>query len=157
MNTENQTPPPAADGLDAVMRQAQAVESANALPDPGQEQAQQQAQTVATAAQELFGALQMLRMMAAPMMGWWRDFGTVWSDQTLQGIAEGGAQVMERHGWTLGDAWGQFGPYIALIGAALPPSLVTWQAIQQHRAEQRRPPQVTRPAPPPQGEGGPAS
>ena len=92
------------------------------------------------AAEELFGALQMVRMMAAPLMDWWPAFGDVWSDAALRGISAGGAAVMQRHGWTLGDAWGQFGPYIALVGAVLPPSLVTWQAIQQRREEARRPP-----------------
>lgn len=131
-----------APSLDGLLMEAQALEQSAAPPDVSEQQAAQQAAAVASAAEELLGALQMLRMMAAPMMSWWAEFGTVWSDQTLRGIADGGAAVMERHGWTLGQAWGQFGPYIALIGAALPPSLVTWQAIQQRRAEARRPRQA---------------
>lgn len=141
-DTQEAAPPAAteASGLDGLMREAAALESASVPPDQAAQQAQEQAEVVASAAEELFGALQMVRMMAAPLMDWWPAFGDVWSDAALRGISAGGAAVMQRHGWTLGDAWGQFGPYIALVGAVLPPSLVTWQAIQQRREEARRPP-----------------
>jgi hypothetical protein len=99
-------------------------------------QAAQTEQQVHSAQAELFGALQMARMMVAPMMGWWDQFPKVWSDETLQSIAEGGAMVMQRHGWTMGGVMGQFGPYIALGGATIPPALVTYQAIQHRKAEQ---------------------
>lgn len=116
---------------------------ANALETQGQEDRQAQAaeeaaQAIGSATEELFSALEMLRMMAAPLMEWWPKFGETWNDRTLRGIAAGGAAVMQRHGWTMGEAWGQFGPYIALIGATLPPSLVTWAAIQERREQQRR-------------------
>lgn len=72
----------------------------------------------------------------------------------MRGIAEGGAAVMERHGWTLDEAWGKFGPYIALLGATLPPSLVTWQAVQNRRQQLSRPRPPMAPPRPPEGQGG---
>jgi hypothetical protein len=41
---------------------------------------------------------------------------------------------MVRHGWSMGDLFDRFGPYLALGMATVPPSLVTWQAIKQQRA-----------------------
>lgn len=151
-DTKETAPPPdaAAPDFASLLNEASALEQVG-VAQQADRQAEQQAAAIMSAAEELFGALQMVRMMAAPMMGWWPQFGEVWGDPTLRGIADGGAAVMERHGWTLGDAWGQFGPYIALIGAVLPPSLVTWQAVQQRRLEARRPP--PRRMPPEDAEG----
>ncbi len=120
---------PASPALDALEAQAQALEGA-AAPTANVPQV-----AASDPAAELFSALQLVRMMAAPMMRWWADYLTVWSDDALRGIAQAGAQVMERHGWTMGEAWNRFGPYVALIGAALPPSLLTWQAIKLRQLE----------------------
>jgi hypothetical protein len=106
-------------------------------------------------AAELLGALEMARMMVAPMFSWWADFDRVWSDSTLKGIAQGGGAVMERHGWTMGGVLGEWGPYLALIGATAPPAFATYKAIQAHQVEQRRRPAPT-PAPAP-GETGQAA
>ena len=133
-------------GLDAVLAEAEALES-GAAAKVEQAQEAQAASEQEQARAELREALGMLRMMAAPAMDWWPMFAKVWSDQQLDAISAAGAAVMMRHGWTMGELMGQWGPYLALVGAVLPPSLVTYQAIRQHREEQQR--QVTRPAPPP--------
>lgn len=86
-------------------------------------------------AAELEGALQLARMMCAPMLGWWPDFERVWGDRTLQGISQAGGAVMDKHGWTVSSIMGEYGPYIALVGATAPPAWVTWQAIKAKRAE----------------------
>lgn len=124
--------------LGGLLLQAEAIEGANQPPDPTQAQAAQSAAVVESTAAELQSALELVRMMAGPLMQWWPEFGTVWNDRTLAEISAGGAAVMERHGWTVGDAFSKFGPYIALAGATLPPALVTYQAIKVHQAEQRR-------------------
>jgi hypothetical protein len=51
---------------------------------------------------------------------------------------------MDKHGWTMGEMLTAYGPYIALIGATLPPSLVTYQAIKARKeaANVRRPEQT---------------
>lgn len=136
---------PAEQGADFsdLMGQADALEVA---PAQAREKAEQQAgeKAAADAAAELLGALQMARMMVAPMFAWWPEFGETWGDQTLQGIAQSGGEIMRRHGWTMGDVLGQYGPYIALAGSTLPPAWVTWQAIkvQKERAKHERPEQA---------------
>jgi hypothetical protein len=120
---------------------------ATALEGAGQAQASAQAQaaaadTIKATADELADALKIVRSMGAPMMAWWPQFDTVWSDAALDGIATAGAAVMHKHGWTMSEAWSKLGPYIALVAATVPPSLVTWQAVKQRQAqlayEQRR-------------------
>lgn len=134
------------EGLAAVMAEAEALEgSATAKAEQATQEKSEQERAIAEI--ELRDALFMLRMMAAPAVDWWPLFEKVWSDRQIEAIAAAGAAVMERHGWTMGELMGQWGPYIALVGAVLPPSLVTYQAIKARREEQQR--QVTRPAPPP--------
>jgi hypothetical protein len=116
--------------------QADMIEGAAAPPPAGEAEADP-----ADTAQELFEALAMLRDMAAPTVAWWREYRTVWSDRALRAIAESGAVVMQRHGLTLGEVWTHLGPYIALVAAALPPSLATWQAIRNRDALPEGPPQ----------------
>jgi len=135
----------------ALEAQAKALEGAGQEAQQEREQ-EQAAEAIASAADELLGALEMLRMMAAPLMEWWPKFESTWSDKTLKAIAKGGAEVMQRHGWTLEGAWTHLGPYVALLAAVLPPSLATWQAVQQRRielAEASRPHHRTQEAPAP--------
>lgn len=134
---ETVQPAPAGDlgDLSAVMDQAEAIEGADLAAQ--QKRADEQAQqAVASTEADLLGALEMARAMVEPMFDWWEDFGRVWGDTTLQRIANGGALVMQRHGWTLGDVMGQFGPYIALGMATIPPSFVTYKAVQAHKKAQ---------------------
>ena len=138
MSTEDDTTPSSTENADfaALVEQAAEIEGA-------QQQAQEQRQEVQAAselqqmAKELADALRMVRMMAAPLMRWWPEFMEVWSDQVLQGLADNGAEIMRRNGWTMGEAWNALGPYIGLLGALLPPSLLTWQAIQARRERAR--------------------
>lgn len=129
---DNAAPAEAGPDLSHLMAEAHQLETGAAPAGPAAEAAPD------NSAAELLGALQMARMMVAPMFTWWAEFGRVWGDDTLQGIAQGGALVMQRHGWTMGGVMGEFGPYIALAGATLPPSFVTYQAIKQRRDELER-------------------
>lgn len=128
-----------------------------------------QAQTEAKAAEStieanragLRDALGMARMIASPAFQWWDDFGNCWSDNQLDAISDAGAQVMQRHNITMGELFTQYGPYIALIGATLPPGLATYTAIKARKAELQRPPQnqgqrviTPPPAPAPAGADG---
>jgi hypothetical protein len=122
--------------LDGLLSEATMLEGA------GQVKSDQAAQaaavdTITATAAELNDALQLARALAAPTMSWWPQFGEVWSDKALSAIAMAGAQVMQRHGWTMAETWAKLGPYIALVGALAPPSLVTWQAVKQHQAQAR--------------------
>lgn len=127
--------------LDEQAHQLEGVQERQAA----QAAAQQQQEAAENTAAELLSALEMARLMAAPAFAWWPDFAKVWSDRTLQGIAEGGAAVMAKHGWTMGAMFSEFGPYIALVGATVPPCLVTYQAVKQRKQEG---PSDERPQPP---------
>lgn len=138
-------PAPGPSPLDALEGEARSVEAHGAPVAPGLPGSA--APPGPTAADELHSALVMARAMIGPAMSWWPDFGAVWSDQTMRGIANAGAMVMERHGLTVGQLLGQWGPYLALVGAVAPPSFVTYQVIQQRRSEQQRRPHAP-PSPP---------
>nr|ART90382.1 hypothetical protein [uncultured bacterium] len=53
------------------------------------------------------------------------QLGAVWNDGVLQSTASAGAAVLERHGITMGQVMGQFGPYIMLVAAVAPPVMLT--------------------------------
>lgn len=123
------------DAFAGLESQATALEGAAQIATDERVQ-EQAASTIAATAAELVEALKLVRAMGAAPMAWWDQFYVVWSDRALDGIAQAAAAVMQRHGWTMSDAWAKLGPYIALIAATAPPSLVTWQAIKQHQAQQ---------------------
>lgn len=120
-------------GFEHLAAEAAAIEGGPPIPGTP-EAAQSEAATLATTQAELFQALGMARMLVAPMFRWWPSFGDTWGDNTLNGIAAGGAAVMFKHGWTMGDLFAEWGPYLALAGATIPPSLVTYAAIKQQKA-----------------------
>lgn len=82
---------------------------------------------------DLVDILKMARGMASPAFAWWPEFGLVWGDQVLHGIAVNGATIMARHGWTMGQLMTQWGPYLGLLGCTLPPALVTFKAIKERK------------------------
>lgn len=135
---------------DAVIVDGQAAPGADQAAESAQEWGQIEADLGAGAAPvpaapvetntaaELLGALQLARAMVTPLFTWWPDFGQVWGDGQLQGIADAGGQVMDRHGWTMGGAMSEYGPYIALLGATAGPGLATYQAIKAHREDEAR-------------------
>ncbi|MDN3544654.1 hypothetical protein QWZ02_09360 [Kinneretia asaccharophila] len=125
-----------ADALEGTQAAAAAEKAAAAVAD-----------LTAANRQALRDALGMARMIAAPAMAFWPDFGTCWSDRQLDAISDAGAAVMARHDLTFGELAAQYGPYIALAGATLPPGLATYAAIKARRAELSRP--APRPPAPP--------
>lgn len=58
----------------------------------------------------------------------------------MQAIAEPGAEIMRRNGWTMADAFSKYGPYLALAGALLPPVMVTVQAYKMAQVTPRAQP-----------------
>ena len=98
-----------------------------------------------TTADDLRQTLDLLRVMAKPVFLDWPEYGVeVWNDAHLQAIATHGGAVMDRHGWSMGELWQTWGPYVGLFGALAPPSLATWQhlklkkQIEEARARQRQ-------------------
>lgn len=134
---EDAKPAPVSADLQGLAAEAAALEAEAGGAAPGQPGAAVPA--VDNLEAELLSALQMARLGVGKFaFGWWQDFPQVWNDQTLQAIASAGAEIMRRHGWSMGEVLSQWGPYIALAGAVAPPSLVTWQALQERKAQERR-------------------
>lgn len=137
--TENpQGPEEAGPDLSHLLAEADAIEGAQVAAQ-AQAEAQAAQSTIEANREGLRDALGMARMIAAPAFGWWDDFGQCWSDRQLDAISEAGAQVMQRHGVTMGELMSQWGPYIALIGATVPPGLATYTAVKARKAEQAKP------------------
>ncbi len=151
-------PAPAVAGFEDLAQEAQLLSGG---PAPGAAAGPSPAEQMADTAGELLQALQMARMLVAPMFRWMPDFHQVWADSTLQGISQAGAAVMQRHGWTLGEFWDKWGPYVALGMSTAPPCFVTYQAIQsestRRKAEAARPTPTPSPAPAPTTTPAPAA
>jgi hypothetical protein len=54
----------------------------------------------------------------------------VWSDSQLEQIAAALVEVCKKHGWTVGDLFGTYGPYIQLAMAAGLPALATLKILK---------------------------
>ena len=153
-NTEQEGGQAATEGADAgpdlshLIAEAEGIEGAQEA-----KQAEQAAQAQAGQLEQnqaaLREALGMGRMIAAPAFAWWADFGSCWSDRQLDSIAAAGAAIMVRHGVTMGELFEQYGPYLMLLGATVPPGLATYTAIKARKAEAARPAPPMPPAPPP--------
>jgi hypothetical protein len=144
MHVQNETEAPAEpqeptgpDELDLIAAEAEGLTS-SATTQHQEQAAQREAAQQSQTEQELKAALEMVRMMAGPAFAWWPEFGECWSDKQLTAISAAGADVMQRHGWTMGEALSKYGPYLALAGATLPPSLATYQAIKARQEEAER-------------------
>jgi hypothetical protein len=94
-------------------------------------QAAQAAEVTLSNEAELLGTLQAIRAMAFPLLSMAVDqqrmqqLANVWNDGVLDQTAKAGAAVLERHGITMGQVMGQFGPYIMLVAAVAPPVMLT--------------------------------
>lgn len=135
MSESNTPAAPEGDDFADLKRQANMIDGAAS---PGSAPGEQAEDPTTREARELHGALTLARMMVAPMFGWWPEFGTVWSDATLQGISNNGAAVLVRNGWSAGELFEKWGPYIGLAVATAPPCIATYQAIEQHKAMAER-------------------
>lgn len=139
---------PAGPDLSHLIAEAEGIEGAQEQAQSAQ-QAQAQAGQLEASTQALREALGMARMIAKPALSWWDDYEACWSDRQLDAISAAGAAVMLRHGVTMGELFEQYGPYIALLGATVPPGLATYSAIKARKAEQARPRPPQHVAPPP--------
>ena len=119
-------------GFEHLAAEAAALEGGPPIPGSA-EAAQTESALLAQNTDEIEQALQMARLMVAPMFRWWPQFADTWNDRALRGIAAGGSAVMVKHGWSMGDLFAEYGPYVALAGATIPPALVTYAAIKHQK------------------------
>lgn len=94
-------------------------------------------------AAEIQAALMLLRAAALPFApAHVQDpLGQVWSDRQLERIAEAVVEICRMHGWTTGEFFDRYGPYIQLLAALGVPALATLKLLQT-------PPPKVKPEPP---------
>jgi hypothetical protein len=120
----------APESLAALEREADMLDAAPAL-EAQAGQAAQAAEAALSNEAELRGTLEAVRAMAFPILSMAVDqarmqaLANVWNDGVLEQTAKAGAAVLERHGITMGQVMGQFGPYIMLVAAVAPPVMMT--------------------------------
>ncbi len=124
------------DALDALMREAQSAEQQGQADSQAAADKQGQRETDTLAA-DLSDTLAMVAAVAAPGM-WWLDaaqFEQLWGKKVQASIAASGADIMRRHGLSMGGVISQYGPYIALAGALGPSALAT---VRMYKATKSR-------------------
>lgn len=134
VSDENNTPAePAGTGAESLgdlAREADMLDAAPALAAQAG-QAAAVAEVIQSNEAELYGTLQAVRAMVFPLLSMAVEparmamLANVWNDGVLQSTASAGAAVLERHGITMGQVMGQFGPYVMLVAAVAPPVLMT--------------------------------
>lgn len=102
---------------------------------------------------EIFALLKLPRNLAQKRFAWWPEFGLVWSDEQLQTIAAAFANLCNEMGWQVDDLTAN--PWVIMAAALGVPCFVTWDAVQDRRAQlaadQARQRQQTPSAPAPNG------
>lgn len=123
-------------GLDALGREAASSEQQGQA-EQAQQDAKQAQQQTDTLASDLADALGMAAVVAQPAM-WWltpEQFEQLWGKKVQAGIADNGAEIMRRHGLSIGDVLSKYGPYIGLAGALGPSALATVAAFKRKKME----------------------
>lgn len=123
-------------GLDALAGEAAGHEQ-QATADAQAAQQKREQTEADTLAEDLASALAMAASVAEPAM-WWltpEQFKQYWGESVQKGIAGPGAEIMRRHGVSMGDLFTQYGPYIALAGALGPSTLATVAAYKREKAK----------------------
>ena len=124
-------------GLEALQREALGAEQQGDA-ENAQKAEKSEKQEIDTIAADLADTLAMMATVAGPGM-WWltpEQFDKLWGKSVQKAIAESGAEIMRRHGLSMGGLMSQYGPYIALAGALGPSALATVSAYKQAKAKQ---------------------
>lgn len=92
----------------------------------------QAAQAIASEAGEIQCALELLRAAAIPFAPEHIQdpLHAVWNDKQLHQIASAIVDICHLHGWTTGEFFGAYGPYIALLMALGIPVAVTLKLLK---------------------------
>lgn len=117
---------PGVESLDAIAAEGARLE-APAAPDPRKQQ-----QVLASEAEEIAGALELLRAAVLPFAPAHvqEPLAAVWSDRQLQEIGRAIVAVCRMHGWTVTQMFEGYGPYIQLVAALGMPALATLKLLK---------------------------
>lgn len=119
---------PAAPGVESL----DAIAAAGAQLDAPQIDTKAEQQVLASEAEELAGALKMLRAAALPFAPEHVQdpLGQVWSDKQLVEIGKAIVEVCRMHGLTVGQLFEGYSPYIQLVMALGIPALATLKLLK---------------------------
>ncbi len=119
------------ESLDAIAKQGAALEAGAALPGAPGAPVNQAAVTAAEVA-EIGAALSLLRAAALPFAPphVQDPLALIWSDQQLEKIAAAVVEICHLHGWTTGDFFDKYGPYLQLGMALGIPALATLKLLK---------------------------
>ncbi len=133
------------ENLQDLAREAEQLQQGEQAQQARTAESQQQASAQASA-QEMNEAVKEVAAMLCAGRDMVADFAdeagilprektlTIWSNDALTKLAGPLLVVADRHGGQLGPFLEKHGPYIALIGAAIMPTLATVKAIRHHKA-----------------------
>lgn len=123
--------------LDDLEKKALENEQSGANNEAKAEQKQEQNE-LDTLAADVLSALNMAAAPAQPAMWWLSEsqFEKLWGLDVRKGIATPAAEVMRRHGLSVGGLLGQYAPYIALLTAVAPSMAATVNMYKQAKQAQ---------------------
>lgn len=129
--------PEAAPAADDGGQHVESLEAIAALgtqlePAAGGSDQVQSGQDDAAAAMEIAAALELLRAAALPFAPEHvqAPLGLIWSDPQLDRIAKAIVELCKFHGWTVGEFFSEYGPYLQLMAALGMPLLATIKILK---------------------------
>ncbi|WP_455342452.1 hypothetical protein [Variovorax durovernensis] len=141
----------APESLDNIAREADLLDTSPEREAQAGQVAQAE-QVTANNESELLVTLQAMRAMAFPMLAMVTDeqrmsaLANVWNDGVLGASAAAGAQVLEKHGWSMGSLMGDYGCYVMLVAALAPPIVLTKKILETPKEKPRAPAPAPAPA-----------
>lgn len=111
--------------LDALQHEAVAVDAENAPPAAVESAAAEPVQPVNEAA-EIVGLLTILAGLFTPVFP---SLAKIYTQQTVQGLADAAVPVMQKHGWTTGEFLGKWAAELALAAVGVPVVIATARGV----------------------------
>lgn len=123
-------------GLEGLEKQAAGNEQQGQA-EAQQQQAKQEKMQTDTIEHDLCNSIGMAAGAIGPFV-WWltpEQFEQLWGDRVQKEVAKHGAEIMRRHGLSMGDVMNKYGPYIALGGTLAPSLMVTVKLLKVKRLQ----------------------
>ncbi|MDZ7939274.1 MAG: hypothetical protein U5M53_13770 [Rhodoferax sp.] len=129
---EEGAPGAPADDADHVESLASIAQAGAALDAPAPGAAVAGQSDDAAAAAEIAAALELLRAAALPFAPphTLNPLAQIWSDKQLDQIARAIVALCAHHGWTVGEFFTEYGPYLQLLAALGMPLLATLKILK---------------------------
>jgi len=122
-------------GLDALIDEAGEREDKEQEQQHAGEQKQEK-QELDTLKADMLDALEFIATPAQKLC-WWltpEQFEQLWGKSTQKAMADPLAKIMRRNGWDVKGIASEYGPYIALGIAVVPPAMATLKVYKEAKA-----------------------